>query len=60
MLLDFAVKKCAGTPTLWILNNNDGARRLYERYGFRPTGGVHALSEDLREIEFIFMTGENE
>lgn len=60
MLLDFAVKKCAGMPTLWILNNNDGARRLYERYGFRPTGSVHALSEDLREIEFIFMTGENE
>ena len=58
-LLAFAVKKCAGAPTLWILNNNDGARRLYERYGFRPTGKAHALSETLREIEFVLMTGEN-
>ena len=36
-LLHFAITKCKDTPTLWILNNNDGARRLYERNGFALT-----------------------
>ena len=57
-LLSWAVSRCTGTPTLWILNNNDRARHLYEKYGFRETGNVHWLSEVLNEIEFSLKTGE--
>ena len=56
-LLDFAIRECVGAPTLWILDNNDGARRLYERRGFRATGRSHPLSETLSEIEFVLTTG---
>ncbi|MBQ9196817.1 MAG: GNAT family N-acetyltransferase [Clostridia bacterium] len=59
MLLNFAIERCVGTPVLWILNNNDGARRLYERRGFRATGRRHPLSDTLSEIEFILQTGEH-
>ncbi|MBO4915051.1 MAG: GNAT family N-acetyltransferase [Oscillospiraceae bacterium] len=37
-LLRHAVGRCDGTPTLWILENNTGAARLYAREGFVPTG----------------------
>lgn len=37
-LLRYAITKCDGAPTLWILENNTGAARLYERLGFAPTG----------------------
>ena len=37
-LLRHAIAQCDGTPTLWILENNAGAARLYERLGFAPTG----------------------
>ena len=37
-LLLFAAAQCADTPTLWILENNAGAERLYRRMGFRETG----------------------
>lgn len=50
-LLRFAMAMCEGTPELWILENNEGARRLYHRFGFRETGRTNALSETLREIE---------
>ena len=39
-LLQFAVEKCNGIPTLWILENNIRAKRLYHRLGFRETGTV--------------------
>ncbi len=39
-LLSFAVEKCTETPSLWILSTNDGAKRLYERNGFKPTGNI--------------------
>lgn len=58
-LLRFAMQRCSGAPTLWILENNSGARRLYERYGFRATGNSHRLSDTLSEIEFIYSMGEN-
>ena len=58
-LLEYAVRRCPGTPTLWILDNNAGARRLYERNGFRFTGNVHRLSDTLTELEFILPTGEH-
>jgi len=37
-LLSFAVGQTDGTPSLWILESNAGAERLYRRFGFRPTG----------------------
>ena len=50
-LLLFAIAQCDGEPVLWILDNNEGARRLYHRYGFRETGKRNALNERLSEIE---------
>ena len=57
-LLDWAVSCCMEIPTLWILDNNDRARYLYEKYGFHETGNVHQLTENLSEIEFSLKTGE--
>ncbi len=51
-LLMFAVKQCVGVPTLWILANNERARRLYERHGFRPTGVVREHAGGVNELEF--------
>ena len=51
-LLRFAMARCQGTPTLWILENNRNAARLYRRLGFRETGGRHAVAQGLDEVEF--------
>ena len=51
-LLRFAMEKCTGQPTLWILENNTGAERLYRRLGFRPTGKTTWVMGKLRELEF--------
>lgn len=53
-LLRFAMEQCEDAPTLWILNNNDGARRLYERNGFVLTGESKRLSDTLCEIEMAY------
>ena len=50
-LLQFAVKQCTGIPTLWILENNTGAKRMYYKMGFQETGRIHAITDDLKEIE---------
>lgn len=50
-LLKFAIAQCTGTPTLWILENNAGAERLYQRLGFQRTGRSNAITETLAEIE---------
>lgn len=50
-LLMFAVDKCEGDPSLWILNTNEGAKRLYERNGFRPTGNIVKHKDGLYELE---------
>ena len=50
-LLQFAVKQCTGIPTLWILENNTGAKRMYHKMGFQETGRIHAITDDLNEIE---------
>ena len=50
-LLRFAMGQCDGTPSLWILENNTGAARLYRRMGFRETGRVDAITDSLAEIE---------
>ena len=51
-LLEFACAKCAGTPTLWILENNVNAARLYRRKGFVETGRRNVVTNGLDEIEF--------
>jgi len=51
-LLHFGIEHCDGTPTLWILENNKGAEKLYRREGFRETGRRNAITDVLDEIEF--------
>ena len=51
LLLDYAIRHCTGTPCLWILNNNEGAYRLYSMYGFQETGRRKQLNDQLYEIE---------
>ena len=51
-LLRFASAKCDGKPTLWILENNVNAARLYSRLGFKATGKRNFIAEKLDEIEF--------
>lgn len=50
-LLLFAIEQCAGTPCLWVLDNNQRAYSLYSKYGFVPTGNIHKLSDSISEIE---------
>ena len=51
-LLRYAIGQCKDTPTLWILENNVNAERLYYRTGFRRTGRRNAITDELDEIEF--------
>lgn len=53
-LLRFAVSRCVGTPTLWILNTNQGAYRLYSRNGFIETGSQKALKNNMFEMEMQY------
>ena len=50
-LLQFAVAKCTDRPTLWILENNVRAKRLYERLGFSETGRRKTIKNGLDEIQ---------
>ncbi len=50
-LLEFAVGECTATPSLWVLNTNAGAKRFYERNGFKPTGNVKQIADGLYELE---------
>lgn len=50
-LLDYAIRHCSGTPCLWILNNNEGAYRLYSKNGFKATGNRKQLNDTLYEME---------
>lgn len=52
-LLQFAVGQCSGTPSLWILENNENAERLYRRFGFTKSGRINAITNQLAEIEFV-------
>lgn len=54
-LLRFAMEKCAGNPTLWILENNVRAERLYRRMGFKETGRKNTIRDGLDEIEFALV-----
>ena len=51
-LLQYAIEQCTDTPTLWILENNTGAERLYRRMGFKKTGRTNLITVGLNEIEF--------
>ena len=57
LLLRYAVRQCDGVPTLWILENNRNAERLYRREGFRETGRRNAITDGLDEIEFSLAAG---
>jgi len=50
-LLRYAIGKCKGVPTLWILENNTRAERLYRKMGFRRTGRINPSPGGLKEIE---------
>ena len=51
-LLHFAIEQCDSIPTLWILENNKRAEKLYRREGFRKTGRKSVITDGLDEIEF--------
>ncbi|MCI8402728.1 MAG: GNAT family N-acetyltransferase [Lachnospiraceae bacterium] len=53
-LLKFAIRHCAGNPSLWILNNNESAYRLYIRNGFKETGNKKKLNGQLSEMELAW------
>ena len=53
-LLHYAIEQCTGVPTLWILENNKEAERLYRREGFLETGRREAITDGLDEIEFEY------
>lgn len=53
-LLRFAAAVATGTPTLRILENNAGARRLYTRLGFFETGNRKITPGGLDEIELAW------
>ncbi len=57
-LLRYAIDLCKGTPSLWILENNDRAKKLYLREGFRETGRRNMITEGLDEIE-LSLESEN-
>ena len=59
-LLNFAVSLCPDTPTLWILENNVNAKRLYCRMGFRETGNRNNITEGLDEIEFALVNRQED
>ena len=50
-LLQFAVGQCSDTPSVWILENNVNAERLYCRMGFTRTGKINVITDKLAEIE---------
>ncbi|MCR5074584.1 MAG: GNAT family N-acetyltransferase [Ruminococcus sp.] len=50
-LLEYAIGQCPDTPSLWILENNVNAERLYCRMGFAKTGRINAITDKLAEIE---------
>ena len=50
-LLKFAMTQCRDIPTLWVLNSNENAHRLYLRHGFLQTGVIKYLNDTLLERE---------
>ena len=50
-LLLFAISRCVGEPTLWILDNNEKAFLFYTKHGFEKTGKVNYITDSLSERE---------
>ena len=50
------LRNATGIPTLWILENNTNAKRLYHKMGFQETGRVHAIAEELDALVLISIT----
>lgn len=50
-LLHYVELLCNGNPTLWILSNNDIARKFYEKEGYYFTGKENRLTDTLSELE---------
>ncbi len=48
------IQKLGLIPSLWILENNKGAERLYLRQGFVPTGNRNHITGKLDEVEFRY------
>lgn len=57
-LLNYAIEQCEGVPSLWILNINEDAYRLYTRRGFAETGNRKQLKGNLFELELAW-SGQN-
>ena len=56
-LLNYVVAKIKAQgliPSLWILENNHDAERLYLRQGFVPTGNRNHITGKLDEVEFRY------
>ena len=49
-LLNFAISKCTDDPMQTVLNNNS-AIKMYRKFGFKETGVLIPLNENLWEIE---------
>ena len=54
-LLQFAMEQCTDNPTLWILENNSNAKRLYHKMGFQETGRINMITDELNEIELSYI-----
>ena len=55
-LLEYAVSKIQSrglNPSLWILENNHSAERLYLRNRFIPSGNRNQITGKLDEVEYI-------
>ena len=48
------IQKLGLITSLWILENNKGAERLYLRQGFVPTGNRNHITGKLDEVEFRY------
>ena len=56
-LLNYAVAKIKAQgliPSLWILESNHDAERLYLQQGFVPTGNRNHITGKLDEVEYIY------
>lgn len=54
-LLRYALTQCKGVPTLWMLENNKAAERLYCRMGFKATGRRNSIINGIDEVEFALL-----
>lgn len=52
-LLKYAEQLCKGTPTLWILSNNEAAKMLYTKMSYKFTGNKKFLNTKLQELEMV-------